>query len=106
MKILAYQQALESIQEVVSQRKWDELEVKTEQLNRAKDDLQRDLQYSEMDDESKKRLAQLSIKHRRVMRQLSNQLHQTESDLNSVLEGLRHIHHVQAFHSSVYSLQA
>ncbi|MDQ6974304.1 MAG: hypothetical protein Q9M10_05420 [Mariprofundaceae bacterium] len=97
MEILAYQQALECIQSVVSQRKWDDLETKTQQLNAAKDELQSYLKHADMNDVLRDRLAQLSLKHRRVMRQLSDQLHQTEADLNSVNEGLRHLHRVQTF---------
>jgi len=101
MEILAYQKALDSIQSLISQRKWDDLASKTQQLNMAKDKLQCYLQHSEINDVLRHKLEQLSIKHRRVVRQLSEQMQQTESDLNSVDEGLRHLHRVQELSNSV-----
>jgi len=95
MKILAYEQALKSIQMVVTQRRWEDLEVKTEMFIEAKNQLQHDLVSGDMDEELKHRLEQLSIKHRRVMRQLSEQVRRTEDDLNQVNQGLRHLHYVQ-----------
>ncbi|MBL1352277.1 MAG: hypothetical protein COA61_002915 [Zetaproteobacteria bacterium] len=101
VKFLAYQQALECIQIVVSQRKWDDLVPKTVCLNTAKNELQSYLKSCEMNDDLRHQLEHLSIKHRRVMRQLSEQMHQTEEDLNHVNEGLRHIHRVQDFSLSL-----
>lgn len=95
LEIIAYQQALEGIQCVVLQRQWDDLEGKTERLNLARYDLQVYLNHHDMNETLKHDLEQLSIKHRRVARQLNQQLHQTEDDLNQVNEGLRHIHRVQ-----------
>lgn len=97
MKILAYQEALACVQKVVSQRQWDDLEDKTQQLNMAKDALKHALSLDDIDSDVKHRLEQLSIKHRRVMRQLSEQMQQTEDDLKQVNEGLRHIHRSQEF---------
>jgi len=91
MQILAYQIALEALRLTVSQRRWGDLAVKTENLNLAKQALENYLTHCDMDDELRQRLEDLSMKHRRVMRQLSEQMHHTEDDINSVNEGLRNL---------------
>jgi len=94
--ISAYQIALNGIRAVVAQRKWDDLEKKTDRLDDAREKLRDYLNHHGMDGELQHALVQLSIQHRRVMRQLHEQMQLTSEDLSSVDSGLRHISMVKS----------
>ncbi len=91
-----YEKELEALRRTVFQRQWDMLDVRVSALEKVKLQLQQSLQKDGMDDETRVGLEQLSIKHRRVMRQLSEQMRQTQEDLEQVNSGLCHIQHIQA----------
>ncbi len=92
----AYERELETLRRMVFHRQWADLEVQVSALEKVKGQLQEALQAQGMDDETRLGLEQLSIKHRRIMRQLSEHMRQTQEDLEQVDAGLRHIHQVQS----------
>jgi len=99
--VSAYQIALNGIRAVVAQRKWDDLEKNTDLLHEAREKLRDYLNHHDMDGEVQRELVQLSIQHRRVMRQLHEQMQLISEDLSSVDSGLRHISMVKSLEISL-----
>lgn len=89
--VFGYRGALESIKYDIDAKNWLHLEDSRNLLEKATEALRLGLQDYVMDTVLQEKLTQLSLQHRRIMRQLNEQMQRTQEDLESLNQGLKQV---------------
>jgi len=79
------------------QRRWEELGNRTQQLSVVANALDCYLKQNQADHELQRALVQLSLMHRRVVRQLNEMMERTSEDLTNVDQGAHRLQRIREF---------
>ncbi|MDQ6967909.1 MAG: hypothetical protein Q9M14_04425 [Mariprofundaceae bacterium] len=97
MAIQAYRHALDTLKSDIDCKKWQNLVNSRGLLEQASDVLQVHLAESSAKPEIQNDLKQLSLQHRRVMRQLSQHMQRVQEDLQCVEKALNKADYMSEF---------
>jgi len=100
MAIQTYRHALDMLQKTIESKKWANLVKGKALLDQASDVLKVQLGQGVMEQYTQNDLTQLSMQHRRVMRQLNQQMDRMQEDLKCVEKGLNKAHYMSEFAES------
>ncbi len=97
MAIQTYRHALDTLQENIESKNWEHLLKSQSLLEQASDTLRSHLGQGIMEQVIQDDLVQLSLQHRRVMRQLNQHMQRVKEDLQCVEKGLSKAHYMAEF---------
>ena len=97
MAIQMYRQALDMLQANIESKKWASLSKNQALLEQASDVLRSHLEQGVVEQHIQNDLMQLSLQHRRVMRQLNQHMQRVQEDLQCVEKGLNKAHYMSEF---------
>ncbi|PCI43075.1 MAG: hypothetical protein COB41_08030 [Proteobacteria bacterium] len=97
MAIQTYRHALDMLQKNIESKKWDALPKSQALLDQASDTLRSHLGQGIVEPVIQDDLMQLSLQHRRVMRQLNQHMQRVNEDLQYVEKGLNKARYMTEF---------
>lgn len=97
MAIQTYRHALDMLQKTIESKKWVKLVKGKDLLDQASETLKVQLGQGVVEQYTQNDLMQLSMQHRRVMRQLNQQMDRMQEDLQCVEKGLNKAHYMSEF---------
>jgi len=97
MAIQGYRRALAQLQDIVESKKWKKLPKSQALFDQASDTLRSHLGQGVVEQHIQNDLMQLSLQHRRVMRQLNQHMQRVQEDLQCVEKGLNKAHYMSEF---------
>ena len=97
MAIQMYRHALTHLQEKIESKKWEKLPKSQALLDQASDTLRSHLGQGVVERHTQNDLMQLSLQHRRVMRQLNQHMQRVQENLQYVEKGLNKVRDMSEF---------